>query len=201
MAERKVVGRKIAIMLSVVCIVLAVSLVFALVVYLPTAGKVDSLNAEITAKNNSIAALNAQIQSLQYSANTNNQDTSSKDAEIAQLEAQVQSLYNVLYLNATGVLVNNQGFSEGANTSTTVWDESQPLQFAGYVTVQVQSSSNLTYVQMLYNSHGVIYNNVVTVGASGTAAFPVLPGAVAILIGNTEPTDSVTGTTTILYYY
>jgi len=68
------------------------------------------------------------------------------------------------------------------------------------VTVQLQSSSNLTYVEVLYSSHGVAYDNVVTLG-SGSASFPVLPGNVVIVLGNRELTDRVTGTVTALYHY
>jgi hypothetical protein len=97
------------------------------------------------------------------------------EAEIANLEAQVQSLYNVLYLNATAILVNTQTFDQEPSTNVTIWDGSIPLQYAGYVTVQVQSSSNQTYVELAYISYGTVYDSVVTLG-SGTASFPVLPG-------------------------
>jgi hypothetical protein len=68
------------------------------------------------------------------------------------------------------------------------------------VTVQVQSSSNLTFVEVIYNSFGVAYDNVVTLG-NDTVAFPVLPGTVVIVLGNTEPTDPVSGTATAIYHF
>ena len=203
MAERKVVGRTVAIVLGLVCIILAAGLVAALAVYLPTGAEKDSLNAEIAEKEQTIASLNLQIASLRNSINsqnTSNSDTAALQAEITNLQAQVQSLYNVLYLNATGILVNPQSFDQEPSTNGTIWDGSVPLQYAGYVTVQVQSSSNQTHVELAYNSYGIVYDSVVTLG-NGTASFPVLPGTVIITLGNTEPTDRVTGTVTALYYY
>ena len=75
------------------------------------------------------------------------------------------------------------------------------LNFAGFVSVAVQSSSNTTYVEVVYSSYGVNYDNSVTVGTSGTAAFPVLPGTIEIRVGNTETVDSVNATITALYNY
>ena len=105
----------------------------------------------------------------------------------------------MLYLNATGVLVNSQAFTQEPYTNVTIWDGSQPLQYAGYVTVQLQSSSNLTYVEVLYNSFGVAYDNVVTLG-NGTASFPVLPSNAVIVLGNNDNVTA-TGTVTALYHY
>ncbi len=198
MAERKVV-----IALGSVCIILAVGLVVALVAYLPTSAKIDSLNAEIVQRDQTIATLNLQIASLRNSINSQNtssSDTATLQAEIADLQAQVQSLYNILYLNATAILVNTQTFDQEPSTNATIWDGSQPLQYAGYVTVQVQSSSNQTYVELSYISYGTVYDSVVTL-ESGTASFPVLPGTVIITLGNTEPIVRVTGTVTALYHY
>ena len=202
MAERKVVGRKLAIVLGVVSIILAVGLVIALVAYLPASAQVSTLNAQIAGKDQTIASLTLQIASLR----NNNTSLSGSAAQVATLENQIKSLqaqitdlYNVLYLNATGILVNSQAFTQEPYTNVTIWDGSQPLQYAGYVTVQLQSSSNLTYAEVLYNSFGVAYDNVVTLG-NGTASFPVLPSNAVIVIGNNDNVTA-TGTVTALYHY
>jgi len=202
MAERKVVGRKLAIVLGVVSIILAVGLVIALVAYLPASAQVSSLNAQIAEKDQTIAALNLQITSLQNkvtSQSANAAQVTTLQNQIANLQAEIADLSNVLYLNATGVLVSAQGFNQEPNTNVTIWDGSQPLQYAGYVTVQLQSSSNLTYAEVLYNSFGVAYDNVVTLG-NGTASFPVLPGSVVIVLGNNDNVTA-TGTVMALYHY
>src|SRR5512136_591663 len=64
MAERKVVGRKVAIILGAVCIALAAGMVITLFVYLPLVGQVDSLETQVTEKDQSIAALTGQVSSL-----------------------------------------------------------------------------------------------------------------------------------------
>jgi uncharacterized coiled-coil protein SlyX len=204
MAERKVIGRNIAIGLATVCMILAAGLFIALASYLPMSAQIDSLNAQIAQKNQAISGLNLQITALQSQIDSLNSSSTNVDYmqnQIDSLEQQIQSLYNVLYLNVSAFLVNAQDFSMQPYTNITIWDQPDtPLQYSGYVTVQVQSSSNLTYVQLLYNSYGVVYDNVVEVGNS-TVAFPVLPGPVVIVVGNTELTDSVTATVSAIYHY
>lgn len=204
MAERKVVGRNIAILLGIVCTVLSIGLIIALVAYLPTTAQINSLNTQIAQKNQTITGLNLQITALQSqiaSLNSSNTNVQYLQNQISTLQQQMDSLYNVLYLNASALLVNNQAFSMAPYSNVTVWDQPDtPLQYAGYLTVQVQSSSNLMYIQVSYNSYGIAYDNVVEVGNS-TVAFPVLPGPVVIVVGNTELTDSVTATLTAIYQY
>ena len=202
MAERKVVGRKLAIVLGVVSIILAVGLVIALVAYLPASAQVSTLNAQIAGKDQTIAALNLQITSLRNtitSLNANLANANASTAQVTTLQAEIADLYNVLYLNANGTLVNSQAFTQEPYTNITIWDGSQPLQYAGYVTVQLQSSGNLTYAEVLYNSFGVAYDNVVTLG-NGTASFPVLPSNAVIVLGNNDNVTA-TGTVTALYHY
>jgi hypothetical protein len=78
--------------------------------------------------------------------------------------------------------------------------------YAGYIAVYVSSSqSNETTVRVTYSSHGVNYNNSISLGYGGTALFPVLPSSstqiclffptVYVLTG---PIDA---TVTITYYY
>ena len=77
--------------------------------------------------------------------------------------------------------------------------------FAGYVSVQFSSQSNVT-VEVSYFSHGVSYENSIIVGSSGTAVFPVLPSSISIYIFQTPFADpyvlsDVYATVTITYYY
>jgi cell division protein FtsL len=204
MAEKKTVSRKAPLILGMVAAMLAVGLAVALIVYLPLNGTINSLNTQIDEKNQHIATLNLQITTLQSqidSLNSTNTNIDVLENQIANLQAQIQSLSNVLSLNASATLVETQTLQQDPSTNSTIWDQpDQPLIYAGYVTVQVESSSNLTYVQLYYDSHGVVYDNVVRLG-NGTAAFPVLPGNVFIVIGNEETADQVTTTVTATYYY
>jgi flagellin-like hook-associated protein FlgL len=205
--QPKVVPRSVALIIGAICIVLAVGMIVALIAYLPASSQIDSLNAQIAQKAQSITTLNAQITALNAQINSQSgQNSTSSDTalqiEINGLEAQINSLNNMLYLNGTGLLVSDQGFTMEANSNVTLWDPSyNPLIYAGYITVQATSSSSTTFVELAYNSYGVAYDNVVTLGISGQAAFPVLPGGVTILLGNTESNDTVTGTITATYVY
>jgi cell division protein FtsB len=206
MAERKVVGRKIAIVLGAVCIVLAVGLIIALVAYLPQNSQIGSLNAQKAQKDDTIASLNAQIASLNSQIQSQTSQNPSADVtalqnQIDSLNSQIRSMYNLLSLNASAILISNQTFTMEPNSNYTVWDQPDtPLLYAGYVVVQVQSSSNLMYVEMLYDSFGFPFDSTVTV-QNGVAAFPVLPGPAVIVLGNTEPNATVTGTISATYHY
>ncbi len=204
MAEKKMVNQKVAVGLGMVCLILTVGLIVAVATYLPTGAQIDSLNTQLSEKNQAISSLNLQVAALQSQISSLNSSTSnveSLQSQISTLEQQIDGLNNLLYLNASAYLLNAQEVSLQPYTNATIWDQPDaPFPYAGYVTVQVQSSSNLTYVQLNYNAFNVTYDNVVEVGNS-TATFPVLPGQITIVLGNTELTDSVIATVTAIYYY
>jgi cell division protein FtsL len=205
--QTKVVSRSVALILGAICAVLAVGMIVALIAYLPASSQIDSLNAQIAQKNQSISALNAQIATLngQISSQNGQNSTSSDQSlqiEINDLESQLSSLENVLYLNASATLFSNQAFTMDPHSNTTVWDQTNtPLIYTGFVTVQVTSTSSTTFVELSYSGYGVVYDNVVKVGTTGTASFPVLPGAATISLGNTEANSTVTGNVSAIYTY
>jgi len=208
MAERKVVGRKVAVILGAVCIALAAGMIVSLFVYLPLAGQVDSLNAQMLEKDQSIAALTAQVSSLnaQISSLTGGANSSSNvvylQNMVNDLQGEISRLQSVLYMNDSATLIPNQGFQLDANSNLTIWDQpNTPLFYAGFVTVSVTSSSNTTFVELTYSSFGLVYDNVVNVGTSGIAYFPVLPGPIVITLGNFEANSTVTGTAVATYIY
>ena len=202
-SQKKVVGRTIAIVLGMICIVLSASLVAVLALYLPSANANSQLKAEIAEKNDMINSQNTTIvsQSQQIVALQNSlQQTSAKDEEIAYLEDYVSELLNVIYMNASATLLLNQGVQLEANESISVWGDY--ISYAGYVTVQVQSDSNTTYAQVVYSTYGIDYDEVKVVGTLGVATFPVLPAEVVeIRLGNTETLDGVEATVTAVYHY
>jgi hypothetical protein len=199
-SQRKVVGRTVPIVLGLVCIILSASLITVLALYLPAANTINSLNAEITGLQGNITSLTQQISVLQSTYSQINTQLTDKDAQIADLNQAIQTYQSLLFLNETGVLAGNQVFQVGPNTNVTIW--SDLVEYAGYVTVDVQSSSNTTYAQVVYTTlYGVNYDEAVVVGISGATAFPVLPGTIEVRIGNTESVDSVNGTVTAIYHY
>ena len=200
--QKKVVSRTMVIALGLTCIVLAAGLVGSIAVYMPQIADRDST---ISSLNSTISFLNRQVQVYQNTIaqmmlNQSSSGTSANASqEIAYLNSQISALNSILYLNESGLLVNNQSINQAAGANTTVYNN-VPY-FAGYVSIDVQSNSTTTYVEVIYSFYGVNYDNIITVGTSGTAAFPVLPGSVEIRVGNTEAVDSVTATVTATYYY
>jgi TolA-binding protein len=184
--------------LAVVCIVLAASLVGVFVVYQPT-----NLQAQIKDKNSKISTLQTQVENLTTQlASANSVSTadqnqiSSLNTELTNLTNQVNSASSIMTMQSTETLVNSA--STTFTNSTTVFDNKLP--YPGYVVVQATSNSTTTYAQVIYSVSGVNYNQTVTVGKSGTAAFPVLPTTVEIIIGATDKT-AVSETTIITYTY
>jgi hypothetical protein len=158
-------------------------------------------------KDDNMTALVQENLGLQNALNQISAQLSGKDSQITDLNntlqgyiVALQGYQNIVFLNASGFLANNQGLTLNPNANLTLWND--VLEYAGYVTVQVQSSSNTTYAQVLYSTvSGVNFDQTVVLGTAGATAFPVLPGQVEIRIGDTEPVDSVTATVTAVYHY
>lgn len=222
---RRVVGRRVmektgrgkgvntwaVIALGIACIILAAGLVAAVfVVYPPT---INDLKSQIAEKDSTIASFNGTISSLNsqvaglttlaanYASALNNSDSqmATLDSQISDLNSQISGLVNYLNLNASGTIPLNAAITVNPGANITIWSDVVP--YAGYISVNVQSTSSTTYVQMLYSSYGVNYDDTITVGKSGTATFPVLPGTVAMKLGNLDTVDSDNATATAAYYY
>ena len=200
---KKIVDRKITLALGLICIVLAASLVGAIAYYAPIASNVDALTAEIKENNNTISTMNNTISTMSRQITALQSALSQitlNQSSVSALNAQISALTSIVNLNVSVPLVSNQVGSLPAGSNYTVFDN--VLEYAGYVTVDVQSNSTTTYAGVIYNSHGIKYVNNITVGTSGEAAFPILPGSVVIIVGNTETDDNLVSlTVTATYYY
>jgi uncharacterized coiled-coil protein SlyX len=205
--KTKISWKTLAIALVLACIVLSAGLISAIAIYLP---QVNSLESQIAEKNINIAALNStvtslhnQVASLQASLDQNNNTLTNLQATVTYLNSVLANYRNIVAMNMSEYLFTSQAYVQNQNESTSIFQDA--LQFAGYVGVAVQSSSNTTYVRLrYYYASGLInYDQNVTLAESGSAYFPVLPGSVEIIIGNTDADtgDSVNGTVTAIYYY
>ena len=137
---------------------------------------------------------------LVYSSIIDNKNNKISDLnqQIISLSSQVADLTSVANLTKSTIWVNFENVSIQAGYET-VW--SRTANYAGYVVVQVFSSTTAdSYVRLTYSSHGVNYDNQISVGMGGTAVFPVLPASIQISVGNPGMT-AVTKTVTIMYYY
>ena len=204
--KRKIGWKPLAIAFVLICIVLAAGLVGAIAVYLPMVNDLESQVAErdtsIATLTSQVTSLNAQLIMLQGSLDQTNSTISDLQAGIQILNSRIDAYLQILNLNVSTFLFANEPLT-GQNPSdyTTLFQDL--LQYAGYVAVDVVSTSNTTYVQLLYSFSELVYNHNVTVATNGVAYFPVLPGPVEIRVGNTDPSpgDLLNATITAAYYY
>jgi cell division protein FtsB len=205
--KRKIGWKPLAIALVMVCIMLSAGLVGVIAVYLPMVSNLDSQIAEkdteLAALSSQVSSLNTQVLSLRTNLAQNESYIANLEEGIDVLNSRLEGYFNIISLNVSTYLfeAGTLQFTQEANSSTITFQN--VLDYAGYVIVDTLSSSNTTYVQLLYSSYGVNYDHNVTVATSGVAYFPVLPGAVEIVVGNTEPTgsDSVDMSVVAIYYY
>jgi type II secretory pathway pseudopilin PulG len=203
MSEIKYINKKIFVLVLIVFIVVSIILVGILVTYLP---RVSDLETQLSEKdqqianlNTTISGLNSQIIDLQTDLSQANNEITSLQGLHGNYQTLIDSYISIITLQSSGYLLNGATFSQNANqTSQAVL---QLLEYAGYVTIVIESNSTTTYTQVIYNSLGVSFNQKITVGESGSAAFPILPGDVEINIGNEESENIVSGIVTVNYIY
>jgi len=198
--------------LAIICVVLAASLVSIFVFYQPT-----NLQAQIANKNKIISSLqenNTKLQNQVSSANVGayvdqisslesqltelNGTLAEYNSTLAQDSSTLTQDQSIITLTASELLLNQQAISIGNKNATEAFDSA--LDYPGYIVVQATSTSNTTYVQTIYSSEGVNFNQTATLAKSGTATFPVLPSTVDVEIGNLDQAAS-NSTVTITYYY
>ena len=204
-SKKKIGWKPLTLALVMICIALSAGLVGVIAVYLPM---VDNLNSQAAEKDTNIAALNllvsslnSQISSLQDSLEQNESYIANLEEGIEILNSQIAGYLSIIYLNETDYLPIIDDVSQNASTYTVLFNGT--LKYTGYVAVSAESTSNTTYIQLLYSGHGVNYDHNVTVGMSGTAYFPVLNTEIEIRLGNTDTyaDDLINATATARYIY
>lgn len=208
---KKVVSRTVAIGLGVVCVALAAGLVIALVLYAPMVadlqsqlsdqdGTIASLNTQVSSLSTQVSSLSAQVASLQSSLSQSYTPSEVQDL-LGNYSQELSDYQAMLSLSKSGYLIQSYSFEQAAGTSTGIWNNN--LGYAGYVGVQVESNSTTTYARVMYALPVTeeVFDYNVTLGTSGSAVIPVLPGTVSIGIGNNDLTDIINATVTVVYYY
>jgi hypothetical protein len=198
---------KKVIALALICVILAASLVGVIAVYQPT-----GLQEELAEKDALIDSLQAQIISLQSqlaqapNATTYQAQITSLNQQITNLNATLTAAYEDMVslqsaLNlALSSVIYTDSFSQDANTTTVVWVGT--MVYAGYVAIVAEATANTTYAEIIYSlGENYYFNYNQTIGTSGTAIFPVLPGDVQISIGNINQTEANNVSATITYCY
>ncbi len=191
--------------LAVICVILTASLIGVIAVYVP-----NNSQAQLTEKENTIISLQTQINALEYQLSTIN--TTTYVAQIAYLNSQITelndtltsiysdyaSLQKIVQLGSSEVWYDSS-FSQNANETITLG--TAQVDYAGYVVVRATASANTTYAEVLYTFGGIDMDFNQTIGTSGTALFPLLPGTVEVRVGNINQSDANNVNATITYYY
>jgi len=165
--------------------------------------QIADLETQIANSNKKVTTLTDYYNSLLYVINTENHDLAieltAANSQITSLQNQVNALNLIVNLSVSTVWINNQTVSQQAGSYTS-WSRS--ASYAGYVSIQVSSSTSNTYVNVMYSSYGVNYNSQTNVGTSGITYFPILPSSnITVAVGNGLTVGNATETVTVTYYY
>jgi hypothetical protein len=190
-----------------VVIILAASLVGVIVIYQP-------IDSQLATKDNTISSLQSQVLNLEseLASQNNSSSTQAYVNQITLLNQQLASLndsftaarldaysfQSILQLQESGTLYSNS-LTQDANTTTIIWNDQ--LEYAGYVIVQATATANTTYAEVIYSYTGANFDYNQTIGTSGSAVFPVLPGIVQVNVGNINQNNSNNLTITATYFY
>jgi uncharacterized coiled-coil protein SlyX len=215
MSEKKMVRRVIAIALVVtICFILvavAVEMVLSFSVQVTEKDEtITNLNIEVFNKDSQISQLNSNITDLQNQLTSQNSTINLLTSNLTNLQeiANLQKstlMYDdsVVEQISSGYIVQGNLVAYWVNLSISLEETPIPIDYAGYVVVNITSStSNSTYVGLSYSSKGFSYDNTVTVGVTGQAYFPILPtNTLYIKIGNTDTSNLDIQRVTIAYFY
>ena len=203
--KKKTNWRNVATAMMISCIVLLASVVGVIAFYWPT---VDTLNSQIAEKDftigdltENVTALTDQISDLQSSINQKDNTITNLQNSIDPLNSVIAYYLSIMMINETSYLVEPTTFTLNASESGQIYQFG--LDYAGYASVSIESSSNTTYVQLSYKYKEVNFDQNVTVAESGTAYFPILPAVITIKIGNTDTYtgENINGTVSARYFY
>jgi len=117
--------------------------------------------------------------------------------QVGNLNSQIAEIGKITNLEKTYVWIDH----ESVNAPSRRWDFT--TDYAGYVTFTIQAvTTESTYIQVTYVSHGVSYDSGRTdVGSSGTVSFPVLPGQITIRVENPSLSNGPAKIVTAVLYY
>ena len=191
--------------LTIICIILAAGLVGLAAVYL-------SNQSQISQKDSTIYSLNDEIELLELQLSQSSSSTATYLGQISSLNQQIEylnasytaiisdytNLLKIVQMRSSGIMYDGT-FTQNANDETVLYD--MTVDYAGLVVIQAEANATSTYakVQYTFGDYNFDYNQ--TLGISGTAAFPILPGAVLLSIGNINELTSNTVTATATFYY
>jgi hypothetical protein len=172
MSEKKMVSRNVAFALGITCIILIAGLGGAFAYYMiDRDNTISALNSQISDKNNQISWLNTTATNLDNTVDNLN--------DIINLHKS-EDVYN------TSIFVTDPPFN-GLDLPATFFDDmhtpigfyglssSNNFVYSGYLIIQINSTSNDTYINYTCTSYFGIFNRQIDIGLNGTTILPVLP--------------------------
>jgi hypothetical protein len=194
--------------LVAIVVILAASLVGVIAIYAPIDSQlatrentINTLQATISDLENQLASAGNTSGSQVYInqiANLNQQLAYLNDSYTA-ARSDANSFNSIIQLQESGILYDTTSITQEANSTTNLWNDQ--LDYAGYVIVQATASANTTYAEVIYSYKGANFDYTQTIGTSGSAVFPVLPGIVQVNIGNINQSSTNTIAATATYFY
>ncbi|MDR0797898.1 MAG: hypothetical protein LBE70_04195 [Nitrososphaerota archaeon] len=180
-------NNNIIIALGIICVILSAGLI-AVVANYSGRPSTDDLESQVTSLQNQINSLNSKV--------------SDYEKQIDDLTDENKEYASIIALEENMVLIGGITYEQDIDNETVISE--CELYYAGYLEIQVESTSDTTYIQVSYKHNDLEFNQTVTVGQEGTAYFPVLPGDITIILGNTETdveTETVDTTVTVTYIF
>ena len=191
--------------LLVISIILAASLVGVVAVYLNDQAqlsdkdsKIASLQLQLSQISNSTTAYLEQVAYLNQQIDGLNQQIDILSANYNSSIAEYSSLLRIVQMQSSGIMFDGP-IVQDANTTTILYGDA--VDYGGFVVVQATANSTSTYAQVMYTFGDFNFDYNQTLGISGTAAFPMLPGIVQLVIGNMNEIDSNAVNATATYYF
>jgi len=203
-SKKKETGNRNFIIAQVIIAILALAFLYSVIELGNKNATISSLQATISSLESQLNSCNSQASSqvsdLQNKISSLQSQLNSCNSLVSSLRSQIDSLNDIIALNKYTVLVDRQTINQPAGYWNT-WTFS--LNYPGYLIVRVESSTtDKTYVRVIYNAYGVNYDTSINVGFGGTAVFPILPSTNVIVgVGNSNIINGASEVVTIEYHY
>jgi hypothetical protein len=168
-------GRELLVVLGVLVVALAMLTIWSY----------TTLSAENADLHSQLTALNTTHQA--YVDTHNHNDT------------EVDELLQIINLEKSDVLQENLTFIQNPGDTITF---QYAKQYAGYLEVNVNSTSITTFVTVQYDAFEFSFDETQVMGRGGLAVFPILPSdEIDVIVGNENFLQEATITIQITYHY
>lgn len=195
MSEKRNIYKITTIGVLVLCAVLLIALAYSVMTY---TSLLQGKDAEILYWQNQASSASSDINSLQAQVDQLESDKSSLQNQLDQKDSEIQNLTKIIKLAESTIWINDETVENLASYARWTFDAS----YAGYVVVHVKTSTTRhTYVQVLYTSHDLNYDETVSFDYHGMATFPILPGSIEVRVGTTDIMVITTQQVMAIYYY